>query len=105
MLAIGLGLIFLIFSYFGSVSAIITLVVFIVMCFVLVNQGFTKHKIPVGATPGLANEDTEQADRKCLRFKKTFFGGENSFMNNILGSNGSYGKFLNKLKNLSKEFG
>jgi len=103
MLTIGIGLIFLILLYFGGMSALISLIIFIIiMCFIFFHKTFSRLSIPIDSTAGLADEEIEQAKKICKKPEKLNFKG--GFINNIFGNGNKSRGFLGKLRKLGDSF-
>lgn len=95
MIIITLAFISLSYSYFGSASAVFSIIIFALLFFGLIGNKLYKQEMPVDVTEGLINESVKQAHKTCSKV----FGG---FANKETLQSGGEASLLKKLKSLSK---
>jgi hypothetical protein len=92
MVIVSLVFISLSYSYFGSASAIFSIILFLLLFFGFIGNKLYKREMPADVTEGLINEEAKQAEKICTKV----FGGGGYVQS------GGEGNLLKQLKGLSK---
>ncbi len=92
MVIVSLAFISLSYSYFGSASAIFSIILFALLFFGFIGNKLYKREMPADVTEGLINEEAKQAEKICNKV----FGGSGYVQS------GGEANLLKQLKSLSK---